>query len=213
MLDPFMNRILKPPLNFSAKMLARLNILPDQVTVIGFAVGCIGFFMIWAHWYKIALLCISINRILDGVDGALARQTKKTDAGGFLDICLDFIFYSLTVAGFAFADPDANALPAVVLILCFVGTGTSFLAFAAMAEKRGIKSMAYPHKSMVYMGGLTEGTETIIFMVLFCIFPNHFPLLAGIFSVLCAVTIVMRIIGGYTTLKTRTSQADQPPKE
>tara|TARA_R100001039_G_scaffold38938_2_gene42625 strand:- start:11057 stop:11308 length:252 start_codon:yes stop_codon:yes gene_type:complete len=58
-----------------------------------------------------------------------------SDAGGFLDITLDFIFYQAVVFAFGLADP-ANLSWALLLMLSFVGTGISFLAFAVMAASR-----------------------------------------------------------------------------
>jgi phosphatidylglycerophosphate synthase len=197
MLDPFMSRLVKPLLNIPARLLARANVSPDHVTAAGFFIGLAGCFMIAAGWYKAALAFILANRIMDGLDGALARQKKASDAGAFLDICLDFVFYSLVVAGFAFADPRANALAAVVLISAFAGTGTSFLAFAVIAAKHRMENVVYPKKSFYYLGGLTEGTETILFFILFCLFPAWFPLLAGIFAGLCVLTTIARVKGGY----------------
>jgi phosphatidylglycerophosphate synthase len=204
MLDPLMIKLVKHPLDVIAGRLAGYRITPDRITVAGFVAGLAAFGFIWANWMGAALFLILLNRIMDGLDGALARHTGKTDAGGFLDICLDFIFYSLVIVGFALADPESNALAAALLIFSFVGTGTSFLAFAALAARRNITSIAYPHKSLYYMGGLTEGTETILFLVLICLFPRQFPVMAVIFSILCAITTVTRILSGYSTLKTAT---------
>jgi phosphatidylglycerophosphate synthase len=201
MLDPWAIKTVNRPLKAFAHLLKKKDIKPDQVTIAGLALGLVAFFLLWMNGYKTALFFILLNRIMDGLDGALAGLTQKTDAGGFLDICLDFIFYSGVVAGFALADPGKNAICAVFLILSFVGTGTSFLAFAVMAQKHNLKSLAYPHKSMYYIGGLTEGTETILFFIIICIFPGHFPVLAFFFAGLCAVTTITRLSAGYTTLK------------
>ncbi|NOX35479.1 MAG: CDP-alcohol phosphatidyltransferase family protein [Deltaproteobacteria bacterium] len=201
MLDPFARKLVNRPLNACAGFLKKGNIKPDQVTIAGFALGVLAFFLVWMNKYKIALLFILLNRIMDGLDGSLARLTKKTDAGGFLDICLDFIFYSGAIAGFALADPQKNAIPAVFLMLSFVGTGTSFLTFAVMAQKNDLKNLTCPNKSMYYIGGLTEGTETILFFSLMCMFPDSFPFLAFFFSFLCLVTTVTRVWSGYNTLK------------
>ncbi|MFA0698669.1 CDP-alcohol phosphatidyltransferase family protein, partial [Vibrio sp. 10N.222.49.C9] len=76
--------------------------------------------------------------ICDGLDGALARRQGITDAGGFLDISLDFLFYSMVPFAFVLANPEANAIAGAFLIFSFIGTGSSFLAFAVMAGKRGI---------------------------------------------------------------------------
>ena len=201
MLDPWAIKLVNAPLKACARILKTKDIKPDQVTMAGFGLGLLSFFMVWVTWYKTALFFIVLNRIMDGLDGALARQTGKTDAGGFLDICMDFIFYSGIVAGFALADPQNNAIGAVLLLLSFVGTGTSFLAFAIMAQKHDLNSVAYPHKAMYYIGGLTEGTETIIFFAIICIFPSHFPFFAFSFSFLCFITTITRVLSGYATLK------------
>jgi phosphatidylglycerophosphate synthase len=105
-------------------------------------------------------------------------MSTPTNAGGFLDITLDFIFYPAVVFGFALADPGTNALAAAALIFSFIGTASSFLAFAAMTEKSQIKCVTYPHKSLSYLGGITEGTETIVLFVLMCLFPDRFTLMA-----------------------------------
>ena len=132
---------------------------------------------------------------------ALARMTATSDAGGFLDIVLDFIFYSAVVLGFALANPVTNGLAASVLLFTFVGTGSSFLAFGIMAERRGIYNIVYPHKGFYYLGGLAEGTETLLCLVLFCLFPAHFPLLAYCFASICLVTTLTRVVGGYFMLR------------
>lgn len=201
MLDPWVITQCRSPLNACARMLKKKGVKPDQVTIAGFCIGLLAFGLLWMGRYQLALGFILLNRIMDGLDGALARLTHDTDAGGFLDICFDFIFYSAVVAGFALSSPRDNALAAVVLLVCFVGTGTSFLAFAVMAQKHHLKSMAYPHKALYYIGGLTEGTETILFFVIICIFPDHFALSALVFAFFCLITTITRILSGYAILK------------
>ena len=127
----------------------------------------------------------------------MARQTRPTARGGFLDISLDFLFYPAIPLAFAMADPPANALAAAVLLAAFVGTGTSFLAFAVLAAKRGLTSAAYPDKSFYFLGGLTEAAETLAFFVAMCLWPQHFAVLAYVFSALCVVTIGMRLYWGW----------------
>lgn len=154
-----------------------------------------------AEQYLLALLFILLNRICDGLDGALARIKGITDAGGFLDISLDFLFYSLIPFGFVLANPEQNAIAGAFLIFSFVGTGSSFLAFAVMAGKQGIDNPVYKHKSLYYMSGLTEGTETIGCFVLFCLLPQHFSVIAYIFGAACWFTTFTRIHSGFHTLK------------
>lgn len=95
--------------------------------------------------------------------------------------------------GFALAAPAENALAAARLLFAFIGTGSSFLAFAALAAKHDIDNPGYAHKSFYYIGGLTEGTETIVLFVLCCLFPAHFTLFAWVFGALCWLTTTTRI--------------------
>jgi phosphatidylglycerophosphate synthase len=151
-----------------------------------------------AWWWGLALLLAS--RLLDGLDGSVARLTQPTDAGGFLDIALDFVFYAAIPLAFAVAHPATNALPAAALLASFIGTGSSFLAFAALAEKRGLTDTALPGKSFYFLGGLTEATETITVFAAMCIWPEHFAVLAYGFAALCAITTGMRVWWGYRRL-------------
>ncbi len=201
MLDRWTLRLLRTPLDRGAARLKKSGCSADRISFIAFGVGMGALPALALHLYWLALLCIVFNRIGDGLDGALARMTRATDAGGFLDIVLDFIFYSTVVFGFAVADPQQNGLAASLLLVTFVGTGSSFLAFAIMAERRGIANIAHPQKGIYYLTGLAEGTETSIFFVLCCICPGYFPLLAAIFAIICLVTTLTRVIGGYLALR------------
>ncbi len=169
----------------------------NQVTVIGFLIGISALPLLAFEHYWLALLAILLNRLLDGLDGTIARLTQTSDRGGFLDIVLDFLFYSAIPLGFALANPAENALAAAVLIYSFIGTGSSFLAFAIFAAKRQISSSVYPHKSFYYLGGLTEATETILVFTLMCLVPTWFNELAYGFAVLCLTSTALRIYTGW----------------
>jgi phosphatidylglycerophosphate synthase len=132
--------------------------------------------------------------------GAVARQTHTTDAGGFLDISLDFIFYSAIVLAFIVSHPEQNAVAGSLLMLSFTATGSCFLAFAIMASQHNIDNPQYPNKSMHYMGGLAEGFETIVVLCLFCLFPEHFVPIALVYTAACCITAGVRIVTGYRTL-------------
>jgi phosphatidylglycerophosphate synthase len=200
MLDRAANAALTPLLEAGARVLVKRGASADAVTLTGFAVGIAGAASIAFHHPLIGLALLLISRIADGLDGAVARLTHTTDRGAFLDITLDFLFYASIPLAFAVADPAANALPAAVLLAAFIGTGSSFLAFAILAERRGLESSAYPNKGFFYLGGLTEATETLTCFSLMCLWPQHFRWWAYGFAVLCALTIVTRIVGGCKVL-------------
>ncbi|MUK36454.1 CDP-alcohol phosphatidyltransferase family protein [Aliivibrio fischeri] len=201
MLDSFSIKVIRWPLAQSAKLVNKLGVTANQTTLFGFVLGCLAFPALIAEQYLLALVFIVLNRICDGLDGALARIQGITDAGGFLDISLDFLFYSLIPFGFVLANPDQNAIAGAFLIFSFIGTGSSFLAFAIMASKQGIDNPVYKHKSLYYMSGLTEGTETIACFIAFCLFPTHFSIIAYVFGAACWFTTFTRIYSGFHTLK------------
>jgi len=174
----------------------------DQLTLIGFLIGLLAVpLIIFEYWYG-ALIVICINRIFDGLDGALARYAQSSSsAGGYLDITLDFLFYALIPFAFILSSPEQNALAGSLLLVTFIGTGSSFLAFAIAAEKFKLDKPQFKYKSFYYLNGLTEGTETIALFIAFCIWPQYFSILAVLFAIACAITIFTRIYGGYYTLK------------
>ncbi len=173
----------------------------NTVTIVGFGIGMIAMAAIAFENYWLGFVGLTLNRLCDGLDGALARRTSPTDLGGFLDIVLDFITYAGIVFAFALADPKENALAAAFLLFSFMGTGSSFLAFAIMAEKRKISTSIRGMKSLYYLGGLTEGTETILFLALSCIIPSLFNELAMVFGLMCWITTASRIAWGYQALR------------
>ena len=130
----------------------------------------------------------------DFVDGAVARHDRLSDLGGYLDIVCDFLIYAGIPVGFALMDPQANALAAAVLLFSFMGTGSSFLTYAIIAAKRGETTEIRGRKSLYYLGGLTEGTETFAFLAAICAFPQAFVPLAYLFAVACWITTVSRML-------------------
>lgn len=192
-LIPLQRRLIRTP----ALWLVQRGISADQVTLAGFALGMCGVAALALQAYGVALICLILNRIGDGLDGEIARQTRPTDRGAFLDIALDFLFYAMFPLGFALGNPEAFALPAAVLIASFVGTGSSFLAFSLIADRRGLSAADYPTKGIYYLGGLTEGAETIALFILICLFPASFPLLAYAFAIACFVTTALRWYAGW----------------
>ncbi|WP_298432858.1 CDP-alcohol phosphatidyltransferase family protein [uncultured Jannaschia sp.] len=193
MLDARARRLIDPPLNRLGHALAARGATANGVTLAGLGLGLLAALTIALGSPGWALLPLLASRIADGLDGAVARATRKTDFGGYLDIWADFVFYGAVPFAFAVMDP-ANALPAAFLLLTFYVNGTSFLGLASMAAKRGISTEAQGQKSLYYSAGLLEGTETIVFFVLLCLLPQHFAPLAWAFGVLCLFTATARVL-------------------
>ncbi len=200
MLDYRINTIIHPIMNSLANYVPR-QISANTITLANFTFGIMVVPLLWLKLFSAAMIVILFNRFFDGLDGAVARKLGPTNLGGYLDITCDFIFYSVVIMGFALADPRNNGLAAAFLIFSFIGTSSSFLAFAAAAEKKGISTNAYGIKGFYYLGGLTEGTETILFLVIICIYPANFPVLAVVFGIICWITVIGRFSSAYTLLR------------
>lgn len=201
MLDSAVTAAIKPTVTQMARQLKAAGLSANQLTVAGFAVGAGAALSIALGYPLLGLALILLSRLCDALDGAVARLSAATDRGGFLDITLDFVFYASIPLAFALAEPARNALPAAVLLAAFMGTSSSFLAYAAIAAKRGDADAAPSQKSLVFIGGLTEATETLLCFCLMCLLPQYFVWLAYGFAALCAVTTGTRILLGWRAFK------------
>ena len=191
-LRPLIERLLNP----IGRGLVALGMTANQVTMIGAAFGLIAAGCVAAGLFYPALWFVIANRVIDGLDGAVARASRSSDFGGYLDIVSDFIFYSAIPMAFAVARPE-TALAAAFLIFSFIGTATSFLGFAILAEKHQVTTKIRGKKAFYYLGGLTEGTETILLFLAMLIWPDYFSLMAIVFGILCWVTTGTRIYAAY----------------
>ncbi|OBZ96712.1 membrane protein [Pararhizobium polonicum] len=194
MLDGHIRKRLAPWLDHGGQALARRGISANTVTVAGFLIGLAAAVAIILDEFVLAFLLVAASRICDGLDGAVARATEKTDFGGFLDIVLDFAFYGLIPLAFILSDPYENGAAGGLLLLSFYINGASFLAFAIMAAKRGLSTQVRGAKSLYFTTGLAEASETIAVFLAFCLFPQWFSEIAVLFALVCFYTALSRIM-------------------
>ncbi|MCU0790046.1 MAG: CDP-alcohol phosphatidyltransferase family protein [Nitratireductor sp.] len=194
MIDNHARKWLDPLMDKAGSSLARSGVSADAVTLAGFILAIFAAAFAAQQFFHAALLCMFASRACDGLDGAVARFSGRTDFGGYLDIVLDFAFYGLIPLAFAFADPAGNALAAGVLLLSFYVNGASFLAFAAIAEKRGLSPDARGQKSFLFTTGLAEAGETLAVFTAMCLFPAYFALIAWAFAAIVFWTALVRIL-------------------
>ena len=191
MFDARIRPLIDPPLNRMGAVLAHWGVTANALTFAGLALGLGGAVAIAQGYLGLGLVLIIANRLLDGLDGAVARARGPTALGGYFDIVADFAFYVSIPLAFGLLDP-ANTRAALVLVASFVLTGVSFLAFAVTAAERGESSEAHGKKSFFYSTGLAEGTETVVVFLAFALFPQWFVPIAYGYAALCALTVVQR---------------------
>ena len=191
MFDAKLRPLIDPPLNRLGSALARRGVTANAITFLGLALGLAGAAAISVGYFSAGLGLILANRLLDGLDGAVARANGPTVLGGYFDIVADFAFYVSVPLGFGLVD-SANTQAALVLVASFVLTGVSFLAYAVIAAERGARTDAHGRKSFFYSTGLAEGGETIAVFIAFALFPAWFVPLAYAYAALCVLTVFQR---------------------
>ena len=193
MFDRQLRKLLDPSLNVAGSKLARLGCTANGMTLAGLVIGLLAAVLIFFGQSWLALIPLIISRLADGLDGAVARATQKTDFGGYFDISADFLFYGSVPFAFVLLSPADNGVAGAFLLASFYFNGTSFLGYAILAEKRGMTTEAQGVKSLYYSNGLLEGGETIAFFVLLCLFPSWFSPMAWVFGLACFATGLLRI--------------------
>lgn len=192
MLDAHLRPLIDPPLTKLAKFFIRIGVTANMVTLFGFFIGVCAMIMIACNKYEIGLFLICTNRLCDGLDGAVARNSLSSNFGGFLDIVCDFIFYSGIVFAFGISDPS-KLFYSAFLIFSFTGPMSSFLAYNIIATKLEKLSDKNGIKSFYHSTGLCEGSETILLLVLLCVIPQYHNILCITYGILCWVTTIDRI--------------------
>ncbi|XWN31481.1 MAG: CDP-alcohol phosphatidyltransferase family protein [Devosia sp.] len=211
MFDSKIRPLIDPPLNAAGKALARSGLSANAVSFLGLGFAAAAALFIVAGWFAAALAAVVLNRLADGLDGAIARRRGPTDLGGFYDIVFDFFFYGAVPLAFAIHDPSANGLAAAVLLASFYANGATFLAFAAIAAKRGLMTERQGKKSIYYFAGLAEGAETIAVFCAMCLWPSGFWILAFGFAALCFVSAAARTAAVSDVLRHRPVRPEGDP--
>ncbi len=200
MLDAPVRRVLAPALDATAGLLDRTGVTPLALTAAGWAVGVAACVSAGTGHWTLALVLWLVNRLLDGLDGAVARRRTATDLGGFLDIVADFSIYVGFVVAVGIERPEAR-IACLVLVAAYYVSGTAFLALSSILERRGEDQQVADGRSLLFVGGVAEGTETVLAYVAFCLMPQYAEQIAWIFAAAVAVTALQRVALGVLTLR------------
>lgn len=204
-LDAAARRLTARPLDRAGSTLANIGMRPWVLTGLGWLAGLGACVAVVAEAWKVALVLWLLNRLIDGLDGAVARQLGPTDLGGFLDIVADFSIYAGFVLAVAIAVPEAR-LACVALLVAYYVSGTAFLALSSLLERRRAADLHRDERSLRFVGGIAEGTETVIAYALFTLFPEHAEAIAWVFAVAVALTALQRVTEGVLVLRTAPRQ-------
>ncbi|AOW93975.1 hypothetical protein BFN03_18455 [Rhodococcus sp. WMMA185] len=209
MIDQYLRRKLDRPLARCAAAIDIPSITPDRITGVGLALGLGSAVTAGLQLWWVALVLWLLSRLADGLDGPLARRRRAhrsthddAGAGGFFDITADFIVYGSTVVGVAIGASAAYGAPwwpFLLVLLAYYINGSAFLAFSSIAERSG-RSLD-DGRSLSFLGGLAEGTETIAVHALWLVFSAFAWQIAVVWAAVVAVSSIQRIVAGYRALQ------------
>lgn len=211
MLDARMRTLLGPGLDRAAAALDRSWVTPDRLTLLGLAAGLASAGTAAAQLWGWSLGLWLLSRLLDGLDGPLARRRaasggeagdENSAAGGFLDITADFLVYGATVLGVAVGvtrGEGATWEPFAAVLLAYYVNGTAFLAYSSAAERSGHR--LDDGRSFSFLTGLAEGTETVVVHSLWLLLPAHAELVATVWAVVVGLSAAQRIVTGHRLLR------------
>jgi phosphatidylglycerophosphate synthase len=198
MFDEELRRGAKPLYRPLARLLAA-RLSANALTGLGLGVGLLCLGAIALGFNLVALVLWLANRLLDGLDGEVARlRNEKSELGAFLDIVADFVMYGGFVVALAIQHPDAR-LALVVLLLAYYLNGCVFLALSGILER--IKAERQTERGLHFRRSLTEGFETIVAGALFLLFPAHVSLIAGVFAAMVFFSAAQRVLDGSRALR------------
>jgi phosphatidylglycerophosphate synthase len=208
-IDALLRRVLNRPLVMLARVVDVRWVSPDRLTVAGLTIGVGSAALAAMQWWGLALAAWLVSRLLDGLDGALARrrrsqnpEAKASEAGGFLDITADFVVYGTTVVGVAIGVAvgfDAPWWPFLAVLLAYYINGATFLAFSSIAERTGRR--IDDGRSLSFLGRVAEGTETIVVHSVWLILPQFAWQVAIGWAAVVTVSAAQRMIAGYRLLR------------
>ncbi|MGL5243994.1 MAG: CDP-alcohol phosphatidyltransferase family protein [Sarcina sp.] len=195
MLDTYGRKYVNPLINFGAKCFLRIKLKPNEVTFLALIVGVLTGVFIYIDKLVIAVITLWISGYLDSVDGAMARESKKTSAlGTLMDITFDRIVELTIILVLAIRFPESR-LNFLILTMLILISMTIFLTVGALAQNNGVKSFRY-------QAGLAERSEGFILLSLMIVFSNtQLNLFINLFSLIIGITIIQRAVEARKLLK------------
>jgi phosphatidylglycerophosphate synthase len=214
MLDAQLRRATSKPLNALASAVDVPWITPDRLTIAGLVIGLGSAALAATQLWALALVAWLLSRVLDGLDGTLARRRiaaaadpragTASEAGGFLDITADFVVYGATVVGLAFGVTTAFGAPwwpFLLVMFAYYINGAAFLAFSSIAERTGRALSDGDNRSLFFLGRIAEGGETVFVHTLWLALPFIAWQIAIVWSLVVLVSAAQRMIVGYRLLR------------
>jgi phosphatidylglycerophosphate synthase len=191
---------------------------PLALTGVGVVLGLGAAVAGWASAFSLGLVLWVLNRIMDGLDGTVARlEGKESDLGGVLDLVGDFLVYGTIPMALAIRPEAPPELPraAVALLVAFYVNSAAWMVPAGLLEKRAGKEAPVGGEgngptALTIPEGLVSGGETVVFYALFFLFPGHQVSLFLVMAGLTGLTVLQRVVWAFRTFRPGVEPAVSP---
>lgn len=184
---------------------------PNQITIVSGIFGVFSCITVLLDNYSVATLFWFINRILDGLDGTVARSTGQQSLyGGYLDIIVDFTIYSAITISITYNESYNTGIyittDSIIQLWCitailngiyFVNAASLFMFSAMHTQLSNELNHELTTVSMSPSTALVEGTETVLVYTAFLLAPQYILYMYVIFGIGVTVTILQRLYDAY----------------
>lgn len=195
MLDPLLRPVKDAMLTPVAARLRQVS--PNAITVVSSLTGLAAAALLLLPSYALALVVWVISRLLDGLDGAVARASgRSSDFGGYIDIVGDFVVYAAVPIGLVIGRGGGRGelIALCVLLASFYVNAASWMYLSAILEKRRAGAAVRGDMTSVAMpDALIGGTETLVLFSLMFVVPHHAAALFAGMSLLVVISTVQRV--------------------
>ncbi len=188
---PLKNRLLQP---IASRLADRVH--PGVITLASALFGILAAVAVAEGRFDAGLLAWTVNRILDGLDGAVAREGgRQSDFGGYVDILADFMVYGAIPIGVAIHFATAESwLATSVMLATFYVNSASWMYLSALLEKRSAGVGKTGEETSIAMpDALVGGTETLLLFTSFLVLPAFASRIFWLTAILTALSILQRI--------------------
>ena len=187
MIDTHLQHHTKSVLKSGVKLLLKMGITPNQVTILGLILGLGSATAIVMNNTILALILLLSSGLCDILDGILAReQGGGSSLGTLMDITFDRIVEVGIVVALGFAYPY-GMFTMMLLLASIVVCISVFLTAGIVVNKES-------HKTFFYAPGIMERTEAFILFSLLIIFPQWIIIIGTVGALLIFATGVQRFI-------------------
>lgn len=183
MIDGLIRPHITPVMDKMSLKVSQSGLSANKLTLIGFAFGFAGCFLVGMQMYIVGLLLILLALFFDGLDGAVARATQSTELGTYLDMMSGVALFAMFPFFFMLSETE-HSMAAGILLFSFLLMGMANLSYDYFAMKKG----AAPARSAI-----VETGEIVLFIILCCLFPAAFSFFAAALALMSLAAAIVRI--------------------